>query len=70
MVPLFAVYMPPKEILMPALEKVLYEPSPELGYVMIGQGPRVDEYEKKFGDWLGFKNVLALNSGTSALHIA
>lgn len=63
MIPLFTVNMPPKEILMPRLEEVLYS-----GY--IGQGPKVEEFEEKFGKWLGNKNVLSLNSGTSALHLA
>lgn len=55
--------MPPKRELMPQLEKVLYS-----GY--IGQGPKVDEFEKAFGAYLGTGNVLSLNSGTSALHLA
>ena len=36
----------------------------------IGEGPRVKEFEEKFGKWLGTKNVLMLNSGTSGLHLA
>lgn len=63
MIPLFAVHMPPREVLMPALERVLYS-----GY--IGQGSQVDGFEKGFGDWVGNSNVLSLNSGTSALHLA
>ena len=63
MIPLFTVNMPPREKLMPELEKVLYS-----GY--IGQGPKVEEFEKKFATWIGHSNVLSLNSGTSALHLA
>jgi dTDP-4-amino-4,6-dideoxygalactose transaminase len=36
----------------------------------IGQGPKVAEFEKKFGQKLGIKNAIAVNSGTSALEIA
>lgn len=69
-IPLFAVHFPPREVLMPALEKVLYEPAPELGYVNVGQGPRVDEYEAKLRSVLQHDNVLTVNSGTSAIHLA
>lgn len=55
--------MPPKEELLPELEKVLYS-----GY--IGQGPKVEEFEKAFGDYIGTDKVLSVNSGTSALHLA
>lgn len=63
MIPLVKTNIAEKEVLMPALEEVLYS-----GYVAAG------EYVKKFEEELrGFlKNpyVLALNSGTAALHIA
>lgn len=55
--------MPPKEELMPELEKVLYS-----GY--IGQGPKVEEFEKEFSKYIGTDKVLSVNSGTSALHLA
>jgi dTDP-4-amino-4,6-dideoxygalactose transaminase len=48
---------------MPALERTLYS-----GY--IGQGPRVDEFEDALGAYLGGRNVLTVNSGTSALQLA
>lgn len=48
---------------MPKLQETLYS-----GY--IGQGPKVEEFERKFGEYIGNQNVLALNSGTSALHLA
>lgn len=63
MIPLFKVYVPPKSRLIPELEKVLYS-----GY--IGQGPKVDEFEKAFGDFIGSSKALSVNSGTSALHLA
>lgn len=63
MIPLFTVNMPPKQFLMPRLEEVLYS-----GY--IGQGPKVEEFERKFANYIGNQNVLSLNSGTSALHLA
>lgn len=63
MINLFTVTMPPREELLPELEKVLYS-----GY--IGQGPKVEEFETAFGNYIGTGNVLAVNSGTSALHLA
>ncbi|MBI3978493.1 MAG: DegT/DnrJ/EryC1/StrS family aminotransferase [Chloroflexi bacterium] len=36
----------------------------------IGQGPRVDQFEKALVPLFGNQNVLTLNSGTSALHLA
>jgi dTDP-4-amino-4,6-dideoxygalactose transaminase len=35
----------------------------------IGQGPKVDEFEKQLKDHFNHDYVLTLNSGTSALHI-
>jgi len=61
MIPLFKVHMP-KDIDKPLLE-VLHS-----GY--IGQGSRVEEFEKKLAKFLGTSHVLTLNSGTSALHLA
>lgn len=63
MIPLFKVFMPPKKELLPALEEVLFS-----GY--IGQGPKVEEFEKNFASYIGASRVLSLNSGTSALHLA
>lgn len=60
-IPLFKVRMAPS--VLPALEQTL-----QSGYV--GQGPRVDEFEQALAPWCGSRNVLALNSGTSALHLA
>jgi len=36
----------------------------------ITQGPRVEEFEKLLTDYIGAKYAVAVNSGTSALHIA
>ena len=36
----------------------------------IGQGPLVDRFEEEFGDKYGYKNCLAVNSGTAALELA
>ncbi len=55
--------MPPKEQLMPRLEEILYS-----GY--IAQGEAVDEFEKAFSNYIGAKNCLTVNSGSSALHVA
>ncbi len=35
-----------------------------------GDGPKVKEFEKKISEFIGNKNVLALNSGTSGLQLA
>ena len=63
MIPLVQTNIPPREILMPALEEVLYS-----GYV--AQGKKVDEFEREFERYIGFGKSLSLNSGTAALHIA
>jgi dTDP-4-amino-4,6-dideoxygalactose transaminase len=36
----------------------------------VGQGPRVAELEEQLGGFLGNRNVLAVNSGTSAIQLA
>lgn len=36
----------------------------------LGQGPLVEEFEKKFGEKFGYKYCLGVNSGTSALELA
>ncbi len=61
MIPLFKVFMP--ETVTEPLLKTLMS-----GY--IGQGPKVDEFERRLGDWLGNSRVLTLNNGTSGLHLA
>jgi perosamine synthetase len=63
MLPLVKTYLPPKEVLLPELEKVLYS-----GY--IAQGDVVEEFERKFEAFIGGGYSLSLNSGTAALHIA
>lgn len=37
---------------------------------MIAQGPKVEEFEKKFAEWVGADYGIAVNSGTAALHVA
>jgi dTDP-4-amino-4,6-dideoxygalactose transaminase len=63
MIPLIKTLIPPKEILMPRLEEVIYS-----GYV--AQGEVVDNFEKKLSQYIGNKYCLSVNSGSSALHIA
>ncbi len=63
MLPLIKTYIPPREILMPKIEEVLYS-----GY--IAQGEVVENFERKFEDFIGSGYTLSLNSGTAALHIA
>jgi dTDP-4-amino-4,6-dideoxygalactose transaminase len=61
MIPLFKVHMP--ESVFEPLKAVLMS-----GY--IGQGPKVDAFEKALVPWVGTPNCLTVNSGTSALHLA
>lgn len=63
MIPLVKPFFPPKEELMPRLEKVIYS-----GYVAEGQP--VYDFEDKFKQFINNENVLALHSGTDALHLA
>lgn len=63
MIPLIKTFLPSKEKLIPRLEEVLYS-----GY--IAQGEAVDLFEKEFGEFIGNRNCLSVNSGSSALHIA
>lgn len=60
-IPLFRVHMP--ESVLEPLKAVLFS-----GY--IGQGPKVDEFEKALIPWVGNSHILTVNSGTSALHLA
>lgn len=63
MIPLIKTNIPPREILMPQLEEILYS-----GYV--AQGEKVEEFERSFESFIGSGHSLSLNSGTAALHIA
>ena len=36
----------------------------------VAEGPRVKEFEEKISSWVGTQNLIAVNSGTSALHLA
>lgn len=61
-IPLFKVFSPTKEILA-ALEPVL-----ESG--MLTQGPRVDEFEEILKKKFLNENLVTVNTGTSAIHLA
>lgn len=61
--PLVKVAMPPREILLPALEEVLYG-----GF--IAEGEQVYAFERAFAERFGVANPLAMSSGTGALHVA
>jgi dTDP-4-amino-4,6-dideoxygalactose transaminase len=63
MIPIVKVFFPPKEALMPALEKVLYSGQ-------VAEGSYVYEFEEKFGKQFNLQNVLGMSSGTGALHAA
>ena len=60
-IPIFKVFMP--ESVIAPLREVLFS-----GY--IGEGPRVEEFERRLSPWFGNVNVLALNNGTAALQLA
>jgi perosamine synthetase len=61
LIPLFSVHVPESAI--PRVSEVLRS-----GW--IGQGPKVDEFERAFAGKFGLANVVALNSGTSCLRLA
>lgn len=63
MIPLVKPYIAPKEEMLPAIENVLYS-----GY--IAEGEYVYSFEHEFGKYIDNPLVLALNSGTAALHLA
>ena len=63
MIPIVKPYIPPRDALIPELEKVIYS-----GY--IAQGEQVEKFELKLGKYLETNKVLTVNSGTSALHLA
>lgn len=63
MLPLVKVRMPPRNELMPRLEKVLYG-----GF--IAEGDDVYEFERSFSSKFELSNCLATSSGTAALHMA
>lgn len=62
MISLFYPHIPKK--------KILKELSDTLNDRWIGQGPKVDLFEKKFGKKMGHKYPLMVNSGTSALELS
>jgi dTDP-4-amino-4,6-dideoxygalactose transaminase len=62
-IPLFKVFLPPEEILMPRLRNVLYSGQ-------ITEGAAVYDFEKKFASFVGLPNILSFYCGTAALHTA
>ena len=60
-IPLFKVFLPPRDVLMPRLEAVLYSGQ-------ISEGEQVLEFERRFGEKIGCPAILSYNSGTAALH--
>src|SRR6187397_1160310 len=61
MIPLFKVHMP--ESVKDTVTKTLLS-----GY--IGQGPKVEEFERAITPWVGSPNALTVNTCTSALRLA
>jgi len=60
-VPLLKVHMP---------EQALDEVSATLRSGFVATGPKTEKFEEAFGDFIGNKNVVATNCGTSALMLA
>ncbi len=63
MIPLVKPFIAPSEELMPEIEKILYS-----GY--IAEGEAAWAFEDRLRSFLGNPNVLAVQSGTAALHLA
>jgi dTDP-4-amino-4,6-dideoxygalactose transaminase len=63
MIPLVRPNLPPKEVLLPELEKIIYS-----GYIT--EGEKVKEFEKQFSMYIGNKFAVSTNSGTASLHLA
>ncbi len=63
MIPLVKTFFPPREVLMPALEEIIYS-----GYVATGQA--VYDFEDQFKSYIGNPNMISVHSGTDALHLA
>lgn len=63
MLPLVKPFLPPKEELIPEIERVLYS-----GY--IAEGEDAWKFEDDLKEFLGNPNTLAVQSGTAALHLA
>lgn len=63
MIPLVKPYFPPREVLIPALEEIIYS-----GYVATGQA--VYDFEDEFKKFIGNPNMISVHAGTDALHIA
>lgn len=63
MLPLVKTYIAPREEMMPAIEEILYS-----GYIATGEA--VERFEREFGAYIANNRVVAVNSGTAALHIA
>jgi len=60
-IPLFKVFLPPREALLPAIEDILYS-----GH--ISEGPPVAAFEEKFAQCFSLTNCISFYSGTAALH--
>jgi len=61
-IPIFWPFIPKKEI--------LKEIEDTLEGRWLGQGPKVEKFEKEFSKKFGYENVLFMNSGTSALELS
>lgn len=62
MIPLFYPYIPK--------DRILKEIEDTLNGRWLGQGPKVNKFEKRFGEVFDYQYPLMVNSGTSALELA
>jgi dTDP-4-amino-4,6-dideoxygalactose transaminase len=62
-IPLFKVFLPPEDELIPALREILYS-----GQISIGEP--VAEFERAFARTFGLERALAISSGTAGLHLS
>ena len=60
-IPLFKVFLPPREALMSRLEEILYSGQ-------ISEGLPVADFEHRFGNVVSCPHILSFSSGTAALH--
>lgn len=62
-IPLFKVFMPPPEVMMPRIGEVLYSGQ-------VSEGEPVYDFERSFSSFVQLPNLLSFYSGTAALHAA
>lgn len=62
--------VPLLKVLLPPQKKIFFELKKTFNSGIIGEGKKVSLFEEKFSNKFKFSNVLAVSSGTAALHLA